>query len=517
MSAIVVETRKKVVVPHSLAPDLPNVFPHGKMFEMNGAKLFAVEHGSEEAIILKNIGVTVPEPIKLYYSWPGRFKPMKHQVETAAFLTTHKRCLCLNDPGLGKSISSLWAADYLLEEGTAKKVLIVAPLSTVNVVWAKELYHHFPHRSFVVLTGSRAQRLERLYRPGWQFAIINHDGFTSIHEHLKDFDVVIYDEATALKTPSSQRFRIFQKWVNTHQPWLWLLTGTPFSQSPLDAWTLARLVGSPYVPRSFAAFREMVMQRVSTFKWIPRKEALDICKRVLQPSIRYSIDECVDLPETLYVDREAELTPVQAKAFKEMREESIVKLQGDAISAANAAVALAKLLQICCGVVYNNDGDEIVIDSSPRYDTLVELIEEIGDKVIVFVPLRSVQVWLGEKLVKDGYDVAVVNGSTTKEERNVIFNDFQNSDRIKVLLAHPKVAAHGLTLTRAKHVIWYAPIYSLEQYEQANARIRRIGTQGKTTVWHIYATPFEKTMYNRLKNKQSVLKDFLKLVQGVNE
>ncbi len=514
---LVIENKKKIVLPAEETHEAIKVLPHARTLQHNGQNLLAVNHGTEEAIVLKNLGMKIPEPIRTYYSWPGRFKPMAHQVETAAFLTINKRALCLNDPGLGKSISALWAADYLIEEGVAHRVLIVAPLSTVNVVWAKELYQHFPHRSFAVLTGSRKQRLEKLEIPGLQFAIINHDGFTSIYKELVDFDVVIYDEATALKTPSSQRFRIFSKWVNTHGPWLWLLTGTPFSQSPVDAWALARLVNSPTVPRSFTTFKEMVMQRVSTFKWVPRKEALEICKQVLQPSIRFSLDECTDIPQTHYIDRETSLTVQQAKAFKQMQDWSLVQLGGTDISAANAAVMLGKLLQICCGVVYDGDGETVEIDAAPRYEALVELLEEIGDKTIVFCPLRSVQDWLQDKLTADGYDVAKVNGSTTKTERNVIFNDFQNSDRIQILLAHPKVAAHGLTLTRAKHIIWYAPIYSLEQYEQANARIRRISTEGKTTVWHIYATPFEQEMYRRLKHKQSVLKDFLNLVKGVNE
>lgn len=124
--------------------------------------------------------------------------------------------------------------------------------------------------------------------------------------------------------------------------------------------------------------------------------------------------------------------------------------------------------------------------------------------------------WLRDKLTADGYDIAMVNGDTSKTERNQIFSDFQHTDKPKILLAHPKVAAHGLTLTRSRDVIWFAPIYSLEQYEQANARIRRITTTGKTTVWHIYATSFEAELYRRLRAKQNTLAEFLTLVRGVN-
>jgi SNF2 family DNA or RNA helicase len=169
-----------------------------------------------------------------------------------------------------------------------------------------------------------------------------------------------------------------------------------------------------------------------------------------------------------------------------------------------------------CGVVYS-DADRVAIDAADRYNTFTELIDEIGGKVIVFCPLRGVQDWLYESLQKSGYDVATVHGGVSKTERNQIFNDFQHTSGIRVLLAHPKVAAHGLTLTAAKDIIWFAPIYSLEQYEQANARIRRLSTEGKTSVWHIYATPFEAELYRRLRAKQKVLGEFLNLVNGVND
>jgi SNF2 family DNA or RNA helicase len=490
--------------------------PHSKSFMHEGNQLVALHHGPEESIVLKNIGLKIPEPIRHYYAWPGRFKPMDHQKDTSAFLSMNRKALCLNAPGTGKTISALWAADYLLEAGVVHRILIIAPLSTVNVVWGREIYHHLPHRSLDVVVGSREKRIELLAKKA-QYCIINHDGFTNMAAHLSDFDLVIYDEATALKTPGSQRYRLFAKWCAAHNPWLWMLTGTPISQSPVDAWTLARLVNSPTVPRSFTAFRDAVMNKVTTFKWVPRSDALETCKKVLQPSIRFSLDECMDLPQTNYVGRQCAMSKPQEKAFKDMQDHSIVMFKNKDVTAANAAVTLGKLLQICCGVLYGNDKERIAVDATPRYNALTELIDEIGDKVIIFCPLRGVQDWLYNELSKQGYDVATVHGDVSKADRNTIFSDFQNTEKIRVLLAHPKVAAHGLTLTRAKDIIWFAPIYSLESYEQACARIRRLTTSGKTTVWHLYATKFEAELYRRLRLKQRVLTDFLKLVSGIND
>lgn len=514
---LVMPEKRRIVINSDANAAVTAVIPHAKQVTHNGEKLLAMPYGVEESIVLKNLGFSVPAPILHYYDWPARFAPMDHQKETAAFLTMHRRCLCLNAPGTGKSISSIWAADFLLTEGIARKVLIIAPLSTLKVVWGRELRHHLPHRSFEIIDGSRtkAKRLELLEKPGLQYVIMNHDCFTNMREHLAGFDVVIYDEATALKTPGSLRFKVFYKWAQQHQPWLWLLTGTPISQSPSDAWTLARLVDSPSVPKSFTTFKDLVMQKVTQFRWAPRPDALETCRRVLQPSIRFSLDECKDLPQTNFVGRKTELTPVQVKAFKEMKEDACVAFANGEVTAANSAILLSKLLQIVCGVAYADTGP-VLVDASHRYQSLTELVDEVGDKVIVFVPLKGVQNWLKEKLVADGYDVALVNGDTSKADRDQIFNDFQHTDSIKILLAHPKVASHGLTLTRSKDIIWYAPIYSLESYEQANARIRRLSTTGKTTVWHIWATTFEQELYRRLRMKQNTLTEFLNLVQGVN-
>lgn len=512
---LVIPEKRKIIINSNENAAVARAIPHAKLLQHNGEDMLAMPYGVDESMVLKNLGFSVPAPILQYYNWPGRFTAMDHQKDTAAFLTMHKRALCLNAPGTGKSISSLWAADFLLDEGVARKVLIIAPLSTVKVVWGRELKHHLPHRSFVVCTGSKQKRIDLLNTPGVQYVIINHDGFTNMQAELTGFDVVIYDEATALKSPSSQRYKIFAKWMAKHQPWLWLLTGTPISQTPADAWTLARLVDAPLCPKSFTAFKDMVMQKVTTFKWTPRPDSLETCRKVLQPSIRFSLDECKDLPDTNFVGRKTELTKQQEKAFKDMKDKAVTIFSAGEVTAPNTAVMLAKLLQICCGSVISETGT-IDLDDSERYNTLTELLTEIGDKAIIFAPFKASQKRLLNRLIADGFDTALVNGDTSKKDRDQIFNDFQHADTPRILLAHPKVAAHGLTLTRAKDIIWYAPIYSLESYTQGNARIRRLTTTGKTTVWHIWATSFEAELYRRLRNKLNTLADFLNLVTGVN-
>ena len=498
--------------------EILSVIPHAKAFLAQGKQLVAVPHGLEEVQILRNIGYAkAPVPILEYYKWPGYVTPMEHQRVTAAFLVANNRALCLNAPGTGKTLSSLWAADYLLSEALVKRVLIVAPLSTLKPVWAREIAHHLCHRRFEVVVGDRKRKKMRATNPDVEFVIVNHDGFTAAPEWYADCDLVIYDEATAVKTPSSNRYKRFAKFISERAPRLWLLTGTPITQTPMDAWTLAKLVRSSAVPHSFTQFKNQVMRQVTPFKWVPRPEALDICQQVLQPSIRYSLEECKGLPDTLFIDRECELTPDQQKAFQELREEATLVAAGGVISAANAAVLYQKLLQLCCGVVYAEDGAQVEFDDTSRLDLLKDTLEEISDKCIIFVPLRSVQDRLESKLRAIGYTVDSVHGGVSKTARDNIFQAFQDKQDPQILIAHPKVAAYGLTLTRAKHIIWYAPIHSLEMYEQANARIKRISTEGKTTIWHITASAFEREMFKRLVAKRQVLSDFLTMIAGVNE
>lgn len=514
---IVLPNKQHIVFNTPTLESLGGVIPHARTFEYGGEQWTAVPHKVEETHVLRNLGMSsAPAPILHYYDWPSRFEAMEHQKQTSAFFVLNRKALCLNAPGTGKSMSALWAADYLMREGIIQKCLIVAPLSTLKSVWGKEIMRHMPHLDFKIIVGSKKKRIELLNSPGLQVAIINHDGLGVVPDSdLSQFGLVIYDECTALKSPTSKRFREFFTFMKTYNPWLWMMTGTPIAQSPTDGWTLAKLVGSKNLPRSFTAFKDMTMRKVTQFKWVPREDALDVCKRVLQPSIRYDLSECKDLPETTLVHREAAMSKAQLKAFKELKTAAMI--EGENISAANAAVLFQKLLQVGCGVAYDSEGNNVHFDDKGRVDTLLGILDEIQDKTIVYVPLRGVQERLAEVLQKKGYDVAVVNGSVGREQRYQIFNDFQETDKIDVLLAHPKVASHGLTLTRSKNIVWYAPIYSLEAYEQANARIRRLTTQGKTVVYHVYATYFERELYRRLETKRRVLSDFLSLVSGVNE
>jgi hypothetical protein len=432
----------------------------------------------------------------------------------STFLVLRRNGCIFATGNTGKTMSALWAADYLMSIGAVRKVLIMSPLSTLERVWGDEIFKNLLHRQFVVMTGA-ASRRHKLLAQDVDFYIINHEGFPVIGDECYEmFDLVIVDEAAVYRNPSSKRFKYFYRWLQSNPDTrLWLMTGTPTPESPINAWTLARLVSSPNCTSSYTRFREQVMVKIGQWKWVPRPEAVDIVKNILQPAVRFTRDECLDMPETVVQTRHVDLSPTQQQHYKAMLKSLITQVAGEGqITAVNEAVKLMKLLQIVCGVAYGDGGEIIELDATPRVNLVREVIEEAGEKVIVFVPLTGTLHMLQAALSKH-WTVAVVHGDTPVKQRDQIFHDFQNTENPRVLIAHPGCMAHGLTLTAANTIVWYGPVHSNETYVQANGRIERIGKRYVSNVVHIESTELERRVYDRLRNKQKIQGLLLDLVR----
>ena len=283
-----------------------------------------------------------------------------------------------------------------------------------------------------------------------------------------------------------------------------MMTGTPAAQSPVDAFGIARLVNPTAVPRFLGSFRDQVMRKVTNFKWVPKEDATNTVHRVLQPAIRFTKEECLDLPPMVYVKREVSLTRQQLKYYKELKDKMVMQAAGEQITAANAAVSMNKLLQISAGAVYTDKGDAVEFDITPRYKVLMEVIEESSKKVLVFVPFKHTIDLLVGKLRGDGISTEVIRGDVPAAKRTEIFKRFQSMDDPKVLVIQPQSAAHGVTLTAANTVVWWAPTSSLETYAQANARVHRSGKDHKCTVVQLQGSHAEKRVYALLDNRIDV-------------
>jgi len=515
---LVVEEAKALALKLDRPERVLECIPTAQQLTYNGTKLVILPHKSDEVRILRNLGIKAPAPILHYYDWPGSFIPYLHQRQTSAFLTMNNRALVLNEIGTGKTHSALWAADYLMKQGLVNKVLIISPLSTLERVWGDAIFKEFPHRTGVTLYGTAERRMKRLHSEA-DFYVINHDGFGIISDDCHGmFDLVIVDEAAVLRNPSTTRFRLFRRWLDENDTVrLWLMTGTPTPNAPTDAWALAQLVGSPYVPRTFTAFRDQVMERFGQYAYLPRPNSIHTVQNILQPAVRYTRDECFDLPDTVFQTREVALSKEQKKHYDKMMRTFITEADnGEQITAVNEAVKLQKLVQIACGVAYNDAGENVELNCKPRIAATIELVEEVGGKTIIFVPLTGTLHMLERELSKR-WAIEVVNGAVSTRKRNIIFNNFQNEVDPKIILAHPATMAHGLTLTAASTIIWYGPINSNEQYTQANGRIERIGKRFTSNVVHIEGTAVERAIYKRLQNKQKLQGLLLDLIQQETE
>ena len=508
---------KRTVLVRSKNPMLiREVIPKSKLGEYGDGHNVAVKYGLEEVRILRNLNIRVPSPIEHYYAWPGPLTPFKHQLETASFLTLNQKAFVFNEMGTGKSASVLWAADYLMNQGVLNKVLIVSPLSTLERVWQDEIHKLLLHRTCAVLHGTREKRLKRLEQDA-DFYVINHDGLEVIWKEIakrRDISAVIVDEASVYRNSGTKRYKILKGMLG-HWHWLWMLTGTPCPNAPTDAWALAKLVNPSRVPEFFGRWQRMTMYQVSDYKWVPKPESYDLAFQAMHPAVRFKKEDCLDLPPVMFEDRDCDMTQEQKRVYNNMHEDFVADVMHaggiSEISAVNAADKINKLRQVLCGVVKNTDtGDYLEVDHGPRTKVLMECIEQASAKVIVVVPFKGIIKTL-EKKVSAQYSCAVLNGDVPVNQRNTIIKNFKETKDPHVLLCHPKVMSHGLNLTEADMIVFYAPIYSNDEYQQVKDRINRPGQTRKMTIVRLGAHRMEWDIYQRLDNKSLTQEGILEL------
>lgn len=516
MHVIVSKSHKKLVVPaidsvRNLFPDAP-VLPDGNPTTQQDAVI--VDHGFREMLILRHLGFDVPSPL-MYYDWCGG-KPFDVQRKTVEMLTENAHAYVLNHMGTGKTKSALWGWDCLYEAGLAGKALVVAPLSTLNFVWGREVFSTMPHRKVVILHGSKAKRLERLNEEA-DIYVINHDGLKVIAKELHDrtdITTLILDELAVYRN-NSARSKQMRKFAQRFDI-VWGLTGAPMPNEPTDVWAQCKIVTPNTVPEFRRHAEDMLMRKVSTYIKVPKDNAVETAFSWMQPAVRYALDDVVELPDivsrTIDVDMSDQQKTIYGKVFNEL----CAMVSDKTITALNAGVAMGKLLQVAAGWVYTKSPEYVQLDSAPRIQALLDILDAAEQKVLVFIPYRHALngvsgILTGPDDTKPFIDHAVIHGETTG--RDQIFNLFQNTNKYKVLLAHPECLSHGLTLTVADTIVWYSPIPSLETYDQANARIRRVGQKHKQQILHLQSTPVERKIYSLLRRKQKVQDQLLSMFE----
>lgn len=476
--------------------------------------------------------VMSPILIESEYNWPRNValvkEPFIHQKITSAFMTLNPRCFNLNDMGTGKTLATLWALHYLKKKGYVARAVIITPRSTMRRVWQDEITKHFLGLlSCVVLDGSEKDRIEKLNQPADVY-IINHDGIgvgkfrddmgrlqagqiAKILSERKDISVVIIDELAVFRTSSAQRYKML-KVIIKNKPWVWGLTGGPTPNAPTDAYAQAKLIRTDYA-ESFIQFRDKTMTKINDFKWVPRKDAPAHVARVLSPSIRFERDQCIDLPPMTHSHLDVELSDNQKKAYNELKKTLRTQLEQGQVNAVNEAALRTKLIQVGLGAVYGAHQSVSKVDCAPRLAALQEIIEGTPGKLLVFCPLISVTEMVCAEVAEWGYSVVKINGSVSQGVRDQAFLNFQQKADPRIIVADPSTMAHGLTLVAAATIVWYGPVDNHDTYDQANARINRPGQTKSMHIFTLAATPVERAIYKRLKDKESMQGAILDIIK----
>jgi SNF2 family DNA or RNA helicase len=500
---------------------LKHLFPGGKLLALGGSQVLVLPHGPVETFMLRKLGYDVPAPILTHYEWPhpASQPPFEAQKRTAALLTTATRAYVLNDLGTGKTRAALWAWDYLRSNNLVGKLLVVAPLSTLKFTWAREVFATLPERSCEVLHGTKEKRLELLAKSDAEIFIVNHDGLKVLGDALTsraDIDALCIDELAVYRNPTAQRTKQIRKYA-LQMKWVWGMTGRPIPNCPTDVWAQATIVTPHTVPKFFGRFRDDLMYKATQFLWLPKPDAVEKAFAALQPSVRFTLDDVQELPECIHRTVDVELGAKQAKVYKEMASACYAAVQAQEITAANAGAAMSKLLQISTGWVYTREGAVVPLDNDKRIEVLIDAVSATERKCLVFVPFKHALAGISAAFTKAGIEHATVSGDTPANERAQIFNTFQNTGKYSAIVAHPQCLAHGITLTAADTIIWFSPTTSLEIYEQANARISRVGQKHKQLILHLQGTPVERRIYSLLQKKQVVQKSLLDLFEAATD
>lgn len=507
---------------HAL-PDEPAVFTQARLppaalagvRHRQAGELTVVRHDYANWCKLRERGLVVPSPLCRYH-WPGRFAPWPHQIATAEFLIEpeNRWCLVGNSVGTGKTNTALWAADYLMREGAIRRVLVVAPLSVCSHVWARTIFTDLPHRKAAVAHGSAQRRRQIACDPSIDFVIVNHDGVRIIQREVADarngFDLIIYDEATAVKSAQSLRWRSLHALRDGRR--LWLMTGTPTPQSPCDAYGLITLLRERR-PFSFAQWRAMVMEEAGRFRWRPKDTAERTVSTWLQPAIRFRSPEVFDVQ---HVEIDVDLSAEQQRLCAELKDAAAVEFAGAKINVANAAALLSKMLQVQCGGIYCTDpaGERVsrTVPAPEYFDAIVRFIEQADTPVLVFAPFRAAVSAIHKAIADAGFPAATVTGDLAQKDRAPIFDGFM-AGSTKAIVAVPETMSHGLTLTASRFVLWCAPPFKAESYEQANGRVIRPGQKNGVVIAHIIPSRLVRGLYERLRSKARLQDSVLELLE----
>jgi len=253
------------------------------------------------------------------------------------------------------------------------------------------------------------------------------------------------------------------------------------------------------------------MYQINEYVWLAKDDAANIVHRCMQPAVRFRREDCLDLPPTMYQTVSVPFTKEQEEHYNRMKQEAYILHDKGEISASSAAIVLNKLLQISAGAVKTNDGQIAMIDYKPRFEALLEILEQTPQKkLIVFATYVATIQRLRDDLLNANIRTAAIYGDVKHNLRAEHIDDFQNSD-LQVLILQPQSSAHGINLVAGSTILWFSLIPSNELYRQGNARIVRPGQTRTTFIIHMVSSPAEQHIANILERKGHMSDEVLNL------
>ena len=436
-----------------------------------------------------------------------------HQQKTTDFIVANPQCMITSDPGTGKTRAVLDAHVIL-----GGKTLVLAPLSILEAAWAEDIKKFQPNINYGV---AYAKNREKIFKDkDIEMVITNFEAVNFLFknkQYCKQFDTIVIDEFTAFKNRTAKRSKNLRNIIHNFTNRI-AMSGTPNSNTILDVWHPALLVddGDRLGARFFQFRSQVCTPRFNGFanEWIDKPGAEDaVANRLSDITIRYGLNECMDLPDNITRTINTKLTPQIQKQYKILAEESVLYTKTGTIDAIHAGARVKKLLQLVTGAVYDT-AQEVNFIHQERYDIVMTLVEQRAHSLVAFNwrHERDALVALAEK---QGVTYEVIDGETKGEKRKDIVSRFQ-AGQIQMLLSHPQSASHGLTLTKANTVIWCSPTYNAEHFQQFNQRIYRAGQTQKTETIMIQAqNTWEPEVYKKLNTKLGRMENLLHILQEV--
>ena len=416
-----------------------------------------------------------------------RYQPHNYQHQATTFIKEHPQAAILLGMGLGKTIITLTAIwGLLLDTFEARRVLVIAPLRVARDTWPTEVlkWDHLDGLTVAVAVGTRQQRLNAL-AAGAMVTVINRENIPWLVKTLGGqwpFDMVVIDELSSFKNHKAARFKALSS-VRPHIHRIVGLTGTPAANGLEDLWAQFKLLdGGERLGRYITRYRERWFtpdrrngMQVFSYKPRPGAEA-EIYEAIGDITLSMKTTDYLDLPELTITTVPVELNPKERNVYERMVRDMVVDLDGVVVDAANAAALSGKLLQLVSGAVYNETGQTIEVHER-KLDALEDLLEAANGQSLL------VAYW-------HKHDAARIQACFPQARQLQTTDDFEawNAGEVPLALIHPASAGHGLNLQSGGHLlVWFSLTWSLELYQQTNARLHRQGQTQPVTITHLAA------------------------------